>query len=208
MTDTITAKRSVRLDDLAVEAESPRVGSEKRLFTFDKSLESIKARRFQRHLRSYEAFKMLINAIENPNSRYKSISDDMLSSYGEWFSLALIQNNGRLTTYDDPFNLVFKNDEYLVRGHKLIHSRERTFKIPREFRDGGYIELKKLPKGLVTLLYSRPANRLPVEIRNNSGLYLPQEGILRPCGRGYDFGDFDVGGYYDRASRGVRVAKN
>ena len=210
MTATVTKERFVRLDDLAVEAESPRQGSEKRLFTFDKSLESIEARGLQRHLRPYEAFRILIDAIKNPNSKYKSIKEDMLSSYGEWLSLAVITNKDRLTTYDDPSNLLFKDGEYLVRGKKLKHTGERTFTIPKGFEAGGFIPLEELPKDLATFLYSRPANRLPVEIRSNAGIYMPGEGILRPCGRGDDFVDFPVvfgGGFDYGASRGVRARK-
>ncbi|MEK6861718.1 MAG: hypothetical protein AABY07_07145 [Nanoarchaeota archaeon] len=209
MTTAITKERFVRLDDLLIEAESPREGSSKRLFTFDKSLESINSRGFQRHLRSYEAFRILIDAIENPNSRYKSIKEDMLFLFGEWFSLAMILNKNKLTTYIDPSNLVYKDDEYLVRGPKLEHSGEKTFTIPKGYEAGGFIPLGELPRNLVIDLYSRTASRLPEEIRSNAGLYVPREGVLGPCGRGDNFGIFDVVGgiCFNGASRGVRVAR-
>ena len=212
-----SAERSLTLDNLVIEEKSPRdSGNNKTLQTYDKSMESLRSRGFKRHLRPDEAFRILIDAIENkgkplinPSGKgkplIKSISEDMLSSYGEWLSLAMLRNGAELSCYLDPENLVWNGTSYVVNG-ALKHSGEHKFNIKR-IHSEKYVDLDKFPQDLVTFLYSRPYDKLPEVMRKEnrrSQLWLPGEGIIRPCGRGSSFDDFDVSGYDSRASRGVR----
>ena len=66
-----------------------------------------------------------------------------------------------------------------------------------------------LPNELIQFLYSRSFDQLPNIMKpggnRKAQIWLPQEGIIRPCGHGDSFDDFDVSAYYGiRASRGVR----
>src|SRR3989344_807168 len=81
--------QNVTLDKLVIEETSPRdAKNHKILYFYNQSLNALKARGFERHLRPVEAFQILIYQLENPNSRFKDLAKDMLSSYGEWTSLA------------------------------------------------------------------------------------------------------------------------
>ena len=78
------------LESLDVEQISPRdQQNHKLLFTYDESLKALQQREFERHLRPSEASQVLIVALEHSESPYKPLADDMLYSFGEWFSLAM-----------------------------------------------------------------------------------------------------------------------
>ena len=204
--------QSISLDDLMIEQTSPRdQQNNKILYMFDKSLEALKQRGFQRHLRPSEAFKVIIDAIENPSSKYKPLKEDMLSSYGEWLSLALERTKpSELTFYLDPENLIWDGLKYIVQG-QLRHSAKQSFPISRDIPSQEYVDLNKFPDELVEFLYSRKFNNLPKIMQSGdkrAQLWLPQKGIVRPCFHG-GFVDFGVDSYFNNwASRGVRVAKN
>ena len=198
--------KSQTLDNLVIEEKSPRGNGNAKIFqSYDKSMESLRSRGFKRHLRPDEAFGIIIDAIENKGKPLiKSISEDMLSSYGEWLSLAMLRNGAELSCYLDPENLVWNGTSYVVNG-ALKHSGEHKFNIKR-IHSEKYVDLDKFPQDLVTFLYSRPYDKLPEVMRKEnrrSQLWLPGEGIIRPCGLGSIDGS-SVYGYYDRASRGVR----
>ena len=203
---------SISLENLAIEQTSPRdQQNNKTLYVFDKSLQALKQRGFQRHLRPSEAFKAIIDAIENPSSKYKPLKEGMLSSYGEWLSLALERTKpSELTFYLDPENLIWDGLKYIVQG-QLRHSAKQSFPISRDIPSNQYVDLNKFPNELVEFLYSRSFNNLPKIMRSGdkrARIWFPQKGIVRHCYRG-DFSLFlvDTGCDY-RASRGVRVAKN
>ena len=210
----------ITLDDLEIEPTSPRHNNDpskdKILYTFDKSLESLKQRGYERHLRPDEAFKIIIDALENPNSKYKQLSDDMLKSYREWFSLAAKRTSKTdLEFYLDPENLVWNGSKYTIQGSNIqCLSETKTFTINKGIPSQTYVDLNQFPNDIIEFLYSRKFNELP-DIMKPGGdrkaqILLPQEGIIRPCGHGDSFDDFDVSAYYgSRASRGVReLAKN
>ena len=197
------AEKPLTLDNLLIEEKSPRDNDNAKIFqSYDKSLESLRSRGFKRHLRPDEAFRILIDAIENKGKPL--LSEDMLSSYGEWLSMAMLRNKDQLSCYLDPENLVWNGTSYVVNG-ALKHSGEHKFNIKR-IHSEKYVDLDKFPQDLVTFLYSRPYDKLPEVMRKEnrrSQLWLPGEGIIRPCGHG-SIDSFSVFGYYDRASRGVR----
>jgi hypothetical protein len=205
----------IALDNLIIEETSPRTdgnpSKSKVLYTFNKSLEELDQKGFERHLRPQEAFRILIDAIENKASQYKALSNDMRSSYGEWLSLAMGRtSDSELVLYLDPKNLVWnsqKSPQYKIQGPALEHSQELKFKIPSDIKSGELIDLNRFPQDLVEALYSRPFNELPQVMQKGaerSQLWLPQKGIILPCSRS-SFGSFDVDSdVSSRASRGVR----
>ena len=203
---------SISLENLAIEQASPRdSNNNKILYVFDKSLEALKQRGFQRHLRPSEAFKVIIDAIENPSSKYKPLKEDMLSSHGEWLSIALERTKpSELTFYLDPENLIWNGSQYVVKG-SLQYSGKQSFPISKNIPSQQYVDLNKFPNELVKFLYSRKFKDLPKIMQSGdkrAQTWLPQKGIVRPCYHN-GFNGFVVGSdYFDRASRGVRVAKN
>ena len=199
------------LDNLVIEETSQRDSSNNKVLEhFNDSLSSLRSRNFTRHLRPDEAFRILIDALENPNSKYKSIKEDMLSNYGEWLSLAFLRKGDALHCYLDPENLVWSGSIYVLQNPPLRHSGESTFDI-KGIKSQERVDLKEFPAELVKLLYSRSFNQLPDIMKSGdkrSQLWIPKEDEIRPCGRGDDFDDFIVGGNCDgRASRGVRARK-
>ena len=200
------------LDNLVIEKLSPRdQNNRKKLFTYDQSLFDLRSRGYERHLRPDEAFRIIIDAIENPNSQYILLKQDMLFSYGEWFSLAVQRaNQTELILYPDPKNLVWNDEKgYLMKGKSSDCSEAKTFTIDQNIPSQNWLDLNRFPNELVEFLCSRPFDRLPEIMKsgnNRSQLWLPQEGIIRPFGRGDDFYDFNLGAYCNYwASRGVRL---
>ena len=197
------------LDKLEIEEKSPREGDEKELFYYDKSLESIRSRGYERHLRPSEAFKLIIDSLENKNSQYKQIKQDMLSSYGEWLSLVMLRNKDELTCYLDPENKGKPLLTLLSNQDEIKYSQEKKFKIDKRIKSQDWVDLNKFPESLVEFLYSRKYEDLPQVMKEGdrrSQLWFPKEGIIRPCGRGYGCYSFFVDASYNyRASRGVRA---
>ena len=198
------------LKDLLVEQTSLRdTNNNKVLLSYDNSLKALQQRNFQRHLRPSEAFHILIESIENQQSPYKPLAQDMLSSYGEWVSLAIKRTGNQLTCYLDPENLIWNapKEIYEVQG-SLKHSGEHTFTIDNAIKSQTYVDLNQFPPDLQVFLYSKPFDQLPDMMKagnKRAQLYLPPENRIWPCGRGNGISDFYLDGYYDsRASRGVR----
>ena len=109
----------ISLDNLVIEERSPRKNAQKELFVYDQSLSSLKQRGYSRHLRPDESFRILIDAIENPNSKYNLIKEDMLSGYGEWLSLAFLRQGDIFHCYLDPENLIWNGSIYVIQNPPL-----------------------------------------------------------------------------------------
>ncbi len=178
--------------------------AEKKLFTFDKSLERLREAGYDRHPSPRESFSLLIDYLEGTLSQgLEAIANDMLASYGEWFSMAAERKKNILILSSDPTNLRWKKDKYVLDGRVLQCTGQQEFQIGKRLSEK-YIDLKDVPEDLVTFLYSKPFSQLPGEMRkgnNRAQIYLPPEGVIRPVGRS-GFGWFGVS-FVDRASRGV-----
>ena len=199
-----------RLEDLEIEPTSPRDQNGNKIqYSFDQSRKALKQRGYERHLRPNETFRIIIDAIENPNSQYILLKQDMLFSYGEWFSLAVQRaNQTELILYPDPKNLVWNDEKgYLMKGKSSDCSEAKTFTIDQNIPSQNWLDLNRFPNELVEFLCSRPFDRLPEIMKsgnNRSQLWLPQEGIIRPFGRGGDFVSFGLDANFNNwASRGV-----
>ena len=176
------------------------------LFNFQDSLDNLMQRGYSRHPRPNEAFGLLCSYLEG-NSSLKNIAGDMLSGYGEWLSLAMKYQNNLLHCYIDP---IF---EIVDDGYNLKNCfSERIFSfLSLDKHSFNIKEINALNPSFVEFLWSRSFDKLPLEIRNNAYLYLPDTEHIWPAGRGI----FNVRYYvyscdYVRSSRGVRpiVGKN
>src|SRR3989339_2225151 len=76
--------------------------------TFDASLQRLKQAGYSRHPRPAEAFGLIIAHLEKKLPKdLDDIAKDMLSSKGEWLSLAMKRKGDTLICYLDPENLVW-----------------------------------------------------------------------------------------------------
>lgn len=212
---------NVTLDQLVIEASALRsqADGEKDLLTYDASLAGLKSRGYARHLRPDEVFKIMIDALENPSSKWKGVDADLRSSYGEWLSAYFqVSPDGKeLTVFLDPENLELKGSVYVVDGNNGLVKGSSMHKFSLEKVVGAETkniclrnwvplsQVNKVSSELVEFLYTRPYDRLPDRIKNNGGLRLPKAGKGWPVGRG--IGDINYSldaSYSDGASRGVR----
>ena len=190
---------------ITFEAKAEYDGSDKKLYNFDQSLSRLKAAGYTRHPRPQEVFGLLIANLENKvTAEQKSIAEDMLNSYSEWFSTAMERNKDKLTIYTDPEGLVWNGSTYVMENF--------TFESKRDFSIAGIpstklVDLNQFGNDLVEFLYTRKFAQLPQAMREDgkrAQLYLPADRQILPAGRGSFSGRFDVSYYYvDRASRGV-----
>ena len=185
------------------EQRALRKDQEKELFLFHESLNSLRKRGYARHPRPNEVFSLLCSHLEGDLS-VKTVSEDMLSGYGEWLSLAIKYQNNLLHCYIDP-ELEFDSilNQYNL---KSFHS-ERLFSFS-ELDEKIYFSLKELHaknSEFVEFIWSRSFDKLPLEIQKNAGLYLYTAELVWPVGRNYCNDGYDIGSCYfnDRASRGV-----
>ncbi len=205
-------EQSVSLDDLIIEAQSPRDKSgDKKLFNFGQSLQRLRDKGYSRHLRPAESIGVLIDSLKNKsNSKYKDLAKDMIECSGEWLSVAFKIDGDDLLVYLDPENLVWFCEKgiYVADGYTevLHHSGEFKFNISGiQDLDQG-TDLKEFPTEFVELMYGRKFDDLPRQMRegeNKARVYLPLYTNLRPvslCNR-YSMNS----NYYKRESRGVRI---
>ncbi len=176
-------------------------------YTFNKSLDRIKAAGYLRHARPSEVFSLFIADFENNlPDKQKEIVKDMLKNHGgEWLSMAFERECDTLIAYTDPEGLVFNGD--YVKDNFRFSSRNE-FKIT-EIKSEEWIDLKNFENGLVELLYTRSFDKLPMAMQEgdkSARIYLPPNGVIWPLGRGNVNDYYDVYGHVwiGGASRGIR----
>ncbi len=184
--------------------------NKKLLFTYDKSLERIKAAGHERHALPSEAFSFLIANLENKlTAGQKAIAIDMLDSWGEWLGMAWKRKLDKVICYSNPENLKWDGSKYAIDGKKLICSSENEFPLAQNIPDSNWVDLSTFDAGLVQFLYSRQFAQLPKEMRDGdkkAQMYLPPENTLWPLGRGFDY--YSANCYCNgRVSRWVAVRK-
>lgn len=185
------------------EKHAPRENNDKCIFNFQDSLDDLMQRGYARHQRPNEVFSLLCVYLEGELS-VKNIAQDMLNSYGEWFSLAMRYQNNILHCYIDPS---FEYDRKCMRYNLKNYSSERFFSLPYLDKYSFIIkEVNVLNPSLVEFLWSRPFDQLPLDIRNNAYLYLLDDEHIWPVGRSYGSYRYGVNCYdfVNWASRGVR----
>src|SRR3989344_8853167 len=205
---------SVDYDNLQIEQLSPREGVEKKLFYYDKSLADLRTRLKNpnaRHLEHREVFGIIMDGLEGRLDDPKLVSlkqiySDMISSYGEWLSLAMRRKKDKLICYEKPEGLVWDGSNY-VQKNFTYSGQPKTFDIAGIASDT-YVDLNQFKPELILYLYGRPFAKLPNELKVGSSrtqLWLPSENMgVRPVGRGGVNYWYDVDAICDSwASRGV-----
>ena len=202
---------------LVIEAEAPRdmiVGGSKLLYCFDNSLEALKARGYERHLRPVEAFSLLEKNLEGKLSEEEQeIAEDILAPWGEWLSLAIRWEGKTLYCYEDPENLFWDAQKkcYTITGGKLRYSAQKSFVIEPPISKCSFIELGRLPSELQRYVYGCTWEELPEDMKGEvflAGVFFPQEeNILWPaCSSDFFMSRFAISypGSRHMASRGIR----
>ena len=198
--------------DLEFEPVAPREqnDSSKARFYFDESLERVKAAGYQRHARPQEEFGLIIDGLEGKlTGELPKLSADMLTSWGEWLSLAFERKGDLLVCYLDPVGLVWNGNRY--EKQNFSHAGETTFDI-KGITSGQWVGLEKFRPDFAQFLYGRRFDQLPAEMREGNKkvhVYLPAEGVAWPVTRGgFNNWYYVVGDYYRYwASRGVRSSQ-
>lgn len=220
-----TSYHDVEIEPLAVEVEPLAyrlLHVEKELFVYNESLEHLRWRGFERHLRPAEAFRLLADNLEGKleSPELQAIAGDMLNNSSkypdwvipEWLSCAVERKGELLIAYLDPVGLQ-RNSEtntYEVQG-TLEYSDRKVFSIKGK-RSDEWIHLKKFSDDFITFFYGRSFNALPDEMKkedkwkwrdNGAQVRLPSEGRIYPVSRGNYIIDCTVKDIYG-ASRGYR----
>ena len=182
--------------------------TDKAVLTYDASLARLRAAGFERHARPQEAFGFLAAGLEwklTPQER--KIRDDMLTSYGEWLSLAFERQGDTLITYLDPEGLEWGGEKGYIKKRSFKYTDTKDFDIAGKMSQH-HIDLNQFPDDLIQFLYGHSFADLPQEMRvgqRKAQVYLPPDKTAWPVVGSYFGSRYIVGGfnYIDRASRGV-----
>ena len=183
--------------------------TKKALLTYDQSLKQLREAGYERHLRPAEAFTLLAKGLEERLTPEQiEVHDDMLTSYGEWLSMAMERQGDTLITYLDSEGLTWDGEKY-VKPTAFNSTETKSLNITG-IKSQQYIDLNLCGQELVRYLYGRACSDLPIPMRDGSQraqLYLPVVGMVEPMVCGGLEVMFDLGCYFDggRASRGVSV---
>ncbi len=192
------------LTEIVFEPKVAYEGQHKKLYTFDASLRALRERGYERHPRPAEAFGLLCRGLEGRlQPEQQAVADDMVNSYGEWLSMAMMRKGNMLHCYLDPENLIWDGNKYVVQGEKLKHAGEEVYSIGSL---NGLIFIKEVNErnpALVEKLWSRHYAILPKEIRQKTLLWLPRENGLWPVGCDSYYDWYDINTYFNYGARGV-----
>ena len=206
--DSSDVPASTIYSDLEWELKCPYENGEKKLFTYDASLERIKAiNSANRHPYPSEAFGLIIDGLEGKlSSDCLKVYNDMMTNYGEWFSMAFERKGNELHAYLDPENLKWDGSIYKVVGNKLKYSVKEVFDLSG-IDSEKWIGLNTFQGDFVKFMYGRKFEDLPGKMKEGNQraqVYLPSENTIWPVGRGGYWFDIVGCSYYVRASRWVR----
>jgi len=173
---------------------------------YNASFSSLRKRGYERFPRPSEVFTLLAESLEGKLTPHdNAVAQDMLSSWGEWLSVAWERQGNILIAYLDPIGLVWDKSKFFYFKQDFQYTSQHVFDITDK-NSQEWISLRDFSDDFVEFHYGRKFCDLPAEIQQNAYICLPTDGVLWPAGRGdYDDG-YDIVGYgYDgRASRGVR----
>ena len=160
---------------------SPRNGAEKELPTYDASLARLRQEKYERHASPSEAFSLIEDNLEGKLSgALKAVADDMLSSYGEWLSMAFERKGDLLIAYLHPEGIVWDGSKY-VKQNTFKSDSEQRFNIAGK-KSNEWISLQEFSDDFSLLAYSRKFADLPQVMREGNAniskahVYLPKDG--------------------------------
>lgn len=187
---------------------------------FDDSQQKLTQAGFERHPLMNEAFALICQYLDDQKNETKvlspeltAVAQDMLSGKGEWFSQAIktVQdgNQKKVVFYElvTAFPRTAKDDGY---DRERMKNSGSVVEFDISDLDVGTYHYHKNLEGkhddLVQYVTSRPFSKLPEEIQQDGGLYLPNFSRRWPVARDYYNFRFYVNYNYNiTASRGVRA---
>lgn len=185
---------------------------------FDESLELLRKKGYERHLRPWEHFSLIIDYYEGKLEKgLARLAKNMLEGYGGWFSMAVKREGDSLICYVDPENLEWDNtnNKYVING-KLEYSDKKELDIRGipsgiwgGIPSGIWACLEEFDDDFVKYFYTRKFKDLPVEMKKGEiMIHLPSSyGILWPVSCSSNSMLDIKTEYTSRASRGARIKK-
>ena len=171
---------------LEFEPLAPRKGKEKTLPTFDSSLARLRQEKYERHASPSEAFSLICDGLEGKlQGTLKSVYDDMMSSYGEWLSMAFERKGDLLIAYLHPEGIVWDGKTYVKQNTFKCDSKQ-NFNIAGK-KSNEWVSLQEFGDDFSLLVYSRKFADLPQVMRegnnqfNKAHVYLPADGTAWYC---------------------------
>ncbi len=194
------------IDNTAIERTTGKeTNNEKKIYSYNESLERLRKYGYERHLRPNEAFKIIIDALEHPESNYKEIYKDMMSSFGEWLSLAIERDKDFLICYLDPEGIIFEDNNYNTTN--ISFADKIKIYIGDGIQSNDWVSLKEFPKDFTSFLLSKTFFDLPDKMKigeNEIRIYLPENGIWPVAYRHLDLAYNVIEYSKHAASRGLR----
>lgn len=171
--------------------------------SFDESLERLRKAGYERHLRTWEAFSLIINSLEdNLQENLKQTSIELLCNNNgkvrEWLSTAVKREGDRLICYTDPENLLWDDDHYIILGGKLKYSSWGEFDITG-IPSLKWVDLNNFSNDFIKFFYTREFGKLPWQKwqgHYNAEVCLPSDdGLVWPVTNNIGYGRFKIGSY-------------
>ena len=196
---------------MSFEPRAEYQGDNKALYTFDQAQASVARRSLALPTFRQVMELVLIPLLEDKlDESQKAVARNMLASYGEWNDTALYRQLGVVFRANGIQGLIWNADANAYDARDMMVDDVQLYAARN--LEAGWNPLKKVAKTapeLVADLYSRPFDNLPRQMRENAGLYLPPEDVVRPVGRGgYGGGvgvDYGAGTVCSvRAARGAK----
>lgn len=178
---------------------------------FDESMERLRKKGYERHLRPWEYCSLIIDYYEGKlEAGMAKLAKKMINSYGGWLSMAVEREGDSLICYVDPENLEWDNmnpnNKYVING-KLGYTDKKEFDI-KGIPSGVLVGLEEFDDDFAEYFYTCKFKDLPVEMKKGEiRIHLPYSGILWPVSCSSN-SIFDIRTEYtSRASRGARIKK-
>lgn len=185
------------------------------VFRFDESLLRLRLYGYERHLRPWEYFELVIGHLENsleekPDCAVKNILQKNSTC---WLSMAIEKKDNTLLCYIDPENLQWDESKmkYIVDG-KLKYTDVGNFSIDN-IPVGRWVKSKELGEWFAYLIYHRRFEDLPKEMKeehDSTYVYIPLDNNVWPvCVGRYHFRySLDFSPIHPAASLGVCNKRN
>lgn len=185
------------------------------VFRFDESLLRLRLYGYERHIRPWEYFDLVISHLENsleekPDCAVKNILQKNSTC---WLSMAIEKKDNTLFCYVDPENLQWDEDKmrYVIDG-KLNYTTVSQFYIA-DMPTGKWVRSKELGEWFTHLVYHRRFEDLPKEMKqehDGTYVYMPLDNSVWPvCVGRYNFRySIDFSPIHTAASLGIRNKRN
>jgi len=187
-------------------------------FYFGQSLKRLKESGYERHMRTWEYFGLLVEVLEGKlQGEPEMIAEELMNSTTIWTSLAVKREGDTLTCYIDP-EIERPRKDYIFKKNVKPYTEVREFYMPEISSGDLWYHLRQLTDEFVKYIFTRTEKNLPKEALGRSitmQVALPPEGVLWPAACAHNKGqhgfvlDCYGGTYYygERPSKGVRLKK-